>query len=415
MPEETARPTTRPIGGKHLFSAAEVVQELQSARKAMLGAVVFLCLLGLMMVYSASWGRTADWYGMRFLLRQLVWLGVGAMAAFTAFRIDYRRLVRLKWLVLLGTLGILVLVLIVGARINGARRWFRFGSIGIQASEFAKVGLVLFLASFTAGRADVLRRFWTGFVPGVFFVGAGFALIAAEPDLGMALLWATVGGLILFSAGARLWHCILAALMASPGIVLLVIYKMPYILARLRAFLDPANEASGKGYQAAQSVLALAMGGILPDRVGGSIQKMGFLPEPHTDFIFAILGEELGLVGTLAVIGCFIFVVYQGLRISFWARDSVGHLIALGATAFVGLQAGINIGVVTAALPTKGMALPFLSYGGSNLVTSLVLIGLIGGVARRAERDMRELPPTASFTVLPTEVWPAPQPLGAEA
>lgn len=409
-----SRSTTWTGPAKTEYSASEVVAELRSARRLLAAAVALLCLLGLVMVYSASWGQTEGWGGLRYFIRQGIWLMLGASAAALVSHLDYRRFVRARWGILLFTLGILALVLIAGTRVNGAKRWFRFGGVGVQASEFAKVGLVLFLAAFTAGRRDVMKRFWGGFVPGVLVVGTGFVLIAAEPDLGMALLWATVGGLMLFCAGARLWHCILAGMAASPLVALLVIHRMPYIVARLQAFFDPSSDPSGKGYQATQSVYALARGGIFPAGLGRSVQKLYFLPEPHTDFIFAIIGEELGFFGALLVVAAFLFIVYQGLRISFWARDAMGHLMAVGATAFIGLQAGINIGVVTAALPTKGMALPFLSYGGSNLITSLILTGILVGVARRTEKDFRELPPTASFTLLPTVAWPVPEDMDTE-
>lgn len=393
------------------YSAAAVMAELRSARRLLYAAVAFLSLLGLLMVYSASWSRIgAGGSGVRYFLRQLIWLGVGVAAAVAVAHADYRRYVRLKWLALAASMGLLALVLVpgVGASVNGARRWFRFGGIGLQASEFARVGLLVFLAFYTAGRKEVLARFWSGFVPCVSVVAAGSALIVLEPDLGMALLWCALGALLLFTAGARVWHCLFAGALASPALVYLVAFKMRYILERLAAFVRPEAAASGKGYQALQSITALGRGGVFGVHIGRSLIKMYFLPEPHTDFIFAVIGEELGLIGTAAVIAAFMCLVYQGLRIAFWSRDAVGHLLALGATAALGLEACVNIGVVTAMLPTKGMVLPFVSYGGSNMVSSMLLVGLLAAVARRTERDLKELPSTASFAVLPTEVWPAP-------
>lgn len=392
------------------MSAAEVVKDLRSARNVLLAAVGLLAVLGLIMVYSASWARVSDAAGNYYLFRQMTWLAAAAVAALFFWMVDYRVWVRLRYPVMFCTLLLLAAVLMpgVGSRINGARRWFRLGTIGIQASEFARVGMVVFLAGFLSTRKDKITSFWRGFLPAVVFVGAGFVLIAAEPDIGMALLWAVVGGSLVFAAGSRISHVFLMTALAVPPFLFVVATRFGYIMARVQAYLNPAAEATGKGYQAMQSMIALGRGGLFGVGLGESVQKMFFLPEPHTDFILAVLGEELGFVGVLLVIFAFVVIAYQGLRITFWARDTVGHLLALGATLLVSVQAAVNIGVVTGALPTKGMALPFLSYGGSNLVSTFALVGLLAGVARRTAAELRSLAPTRTFTVVPTECWPAP-------
>ncbi|HHN47124.1 MAG TPA: hypothetical protein ENN09_06755, partial [Planctomycetes bacterium] len=268
--------------------------------------------------------------------------------------------------------------------------------------------MVLFLAGFLSARKDRITSFWKGFLPSVAFVGTGFVLIAVEPDIGMALLWAVVGGALIFAAGARISHVFVILVAGVPPFFFLVITRFGYILARINAFLDPSADPSGKGYQALQSVIALGRGGLFGAGIGQSVQKMYFLPEPHTDFILAVLGEELGFLGVAAVIFAFSVIAYEGLRITFWARDAAGHLIALGSTLLISVQAAVNIGVVTGALPTKGMALPFISYGGSSLVSSLMLAGLLAGVAHKTVRELNTLAPTRSFTLVPTENWPAP-------
>ena len=391
------------------MSAGEMVRELRSAKNSLFAAVGFLAMLGLVMVYSSSWARTSDDGGAFYLFRQMLWLAIGIAVSIFFYFVDYRRWVKYRHLVMLATLAILILVLIpgIGAKINGARRWFRFGDIGLQASEFARVGMVIFLAGFLSSNRDRISSFWRGFLPSIAFVVAGFLLIAIEPDIGMALLWAVVGGSLIFAAGARISHIFIMLVMGIPPFLLLIVTKFGYIVERIHAFLNPVAEASGKGYQALQSMIALGQGGLFGVGLGQSVQKMYFLPEPHTDFILAILGEELGFAGVAVVIGVYVIVAYQGLRITFWARDTMGHLMALGATLLISVQAAVNIGVVTGALPTKGMALPFLSYGGSNLVSCLALVGILAGVAHHTARELKALSPTRTFTLLPTECWPA--------
>ena len=392
------------------MSAGEMVRELHSAKNSLLAAVGFLAMLGLVMVYSSSWARTSDDGGTFYLFRQVTWLAIGATAGIFFYLADYRKWVKYRHFVLLGTLAILVLVLVpgVGAKINGARRWFRFGDVGLQASEFARVGMIIFLAGFLSSNKDRIVSFWRGFLPSIAFVGAGFVLIAIEPDIGMALLWGVVGLSLIFAAGARISHIFIMLVMGIPPFLLLVAVKFGYIMERIHAFLNPVAEASGKGYQALQSMIALGQGGLFGVGLGQSVQKMYFLPEPHTDFILAVLGEELGFIGVATVIGVYVIIAYEGLRITFWARDTAGHLMALGATLLISVQAAVNIGVVTGALPTKGMALPFLSYGGSNLVSCFALVGILTGVAHYTARELKALSPTRTFTVLPTECWPAP-------
>jgi cell division protein FtsW len=347
-------------------------------------AALALTGIGLIMVFSASSALAAKRYldSAYFFKHQLLHLAVGLAVLAGLAATDYARLKRLAYPALAAVLVLLILVLVpgVGHSAGGASRWLRLGPVSLQPSEFAKLALVLYLAYALSEHAAHIKSFSRGMVPPLVVAGALVLPILAEPDLGMSVTIFAVTAVMLFVAGARVSY--LAGLVAASAPVLyLLIFQAAYRVERLTAFLRPWEDPIGKGYQIIHSFLALACGGVWGAGLGGSMQKMFYLPEPHTDFIFAVLGEELGLWGVLLVLGLFLVLVVRGVHVALEARDLFGTYLALGATLIIGLQAFTNAAVVMGLLPTKGLTLPFISYGGSSLVTNLACVGLILSVA----------------------------------
>ncbi|HHY93213.1 MAG TPA: cell division protein FtsW, partial [Firmicutes bacterium] len=273
----------------------------------------------------------------------------------------------------------------IGVAGGGARRWLQVGPLNVQPSEVAKLCTVLFLAGFLAERGDRIRHFWRGLLPVLVVVGILCLLILKQPDLGTAVALAGTAGVMLFAAGADLRH--LAGLGAAAVPVLWwAIMGEEYRRVRFLAFLNPAADPQGSGYHIIQSLYALGSGGLLGVGLGQSHQKFLYLPERHTDFIFAILGEEIGLLGTLAVLFLFFLLAWRGCRAAMLAPDRFGTLLAIGIISMVTLQALVNIGVVTGSLPITGIPLPFISYGGSSLVFSLASIGILLNISSQGRR-----------------------------
>ena len=340
--------------------------------------VLSLMGLGMAMLYSSSMSSS----GAGLLLSQLKWAVVGFVAATVAAKLDYRILKKrgAPIVIYLGVLMLLGLVLVpgIGEMKNGARRWFVFGG---QPSELAKIALIIMIAYYCEIQQRNMRGFFRGLVfPGM-LIGCVFALIFLEPDWGTALLVTAVGGVILLVAGVRWLHVIPIALV---GAILLgyALWQNPVRRTRVMAFLYPEEYKETKGYQVYQAKLALGSGGLTGKGLGAGRQKLGFVPEHHTDFILSVIGEELGLIATLAVILGFVVIVFCGTMISARAPDAFGQYLAIGITFTIGLQAFINIGVVSGSLPNKGIPLPFISYGGSDLMTLMVLAGMLVSVAR---------------------------------
>ena len=283
---------------------------------------------------------------------------------------DYHRVARWwKWSIALA-LVLLAAVLVPGlsACINGARRWFSIAGLTVQPSEAAKPLLILGLAGWIVQARDNIGTFTKGFLPALILMGSAVALTAVEPDLGSAALLACVLGAMLFVGGVKLRYALPTAAVVLPVAALLAYSRLGYIRSRLEDFMSGASDPQGAGYQITQSLTALGCGGVTGAGIGQGHCKLLYLPEAHNDFIFALIGEELGLIGALTVILLFVIFIIMGLRVASRAPDMLGSLIALGVTLCAGLQAAINIAVVTHSMPTKGIALPFISYGGSSLV-----------------------------------------------
>ncbi len=341
-------------------------------------AAVALSCLGLVMVYSAgAWlGHEVfgDWE--YFLHRQAGFLivGVGLMIAIS--RVDYRLLRRFAPQLMLAALAMLLLVLLVGQEINGARRWIRVGSVGLQPSEIAKVTLAIFLAATLARQGERVRLFKRGFLPVVVMAGITMLMVLLEKDLGTTILLGSLTLIMLFAAGTRMSYVVAAVMLAAP-LVWQQIVGVDYRRGRLEEFM------SGDGYQVHQALIAIGSGGPWGRGLGLGRQKLGFLPENHTDFILATIGEELGFFGIALVLGLVGLVVWRGLLIARQANDRFGTYLATGLSALFGLQALINMAVVLELVPAKGITLPFLSYGGSSLLASLAAVGILLSISRR--------------------------------
>lgn len=333
------------------------------------------------MLYSAGLLKG----GAHYLQMQLVWASAGIVLAVILAGLDYRWLRHAAWPLLVVSVILLGLVLFT-EKTNGARRWFRLGWMNFQPSELAKLSLIIVLAHY----GDRYRRFmptlWRGLIIPGLMVGVVLSLIFVEPDRGATILLLAVSGIMLVLAGARLWF-IIPPVLCGAGALAYCLWHDPVRRRRIMSWLDLESHKQDAGYQVWRSIVGIGSGGV--DGVGlGNGREKALVPEHHTDFIFSVVGEELGLIATLATLAAFVIVIVCGVYIARRARDVFGFLLASGVTFLIGLQAAINIGVVTGALPNKGLPLPFVSYGGSNLLLMLGCVGILLSVARHA----RELP-----------------------
>jgi len=352
--------------------------------------VAALLALGMVMLYSSSSSMTQHGVqvGANYLLLQLLWCGLGLLVCVTASLVDYRLLKKIVWPVFVVAIILLVLVLLplpngITKKINGAHRWFILPGMRLQPSELGKLALILALAWYAERYQRFMPTWWRGIVlPGV-IVAPILVLIFVEPDRGTTILMAGVSGAMLLIAGVR-WKFIVPPVLVGVLALAVVIARDPMRMGRLLSWWDLEGTKMGVGFQGYQSVLAIGSGGWTGLGLGNGRQKLGWVPFNHTDFIFSVIGEELGLIATLLVLVAFLVIVICGIYISIRAPDTFGLLLGCGLTFLIGLQAFINIGVVTGALPNKGLPLPFISYGGSNLLAMLGCVGLLFSIARRA-------------------------------
>lgn len=348
-------------------------------------ATVVLLTIGVIMVFSASQvvagqDMNDSYY---FLKRQLLWalLGIGLMIF--SIRIDYYNYKKYIMPALVVSFVLLIVVLIpgVGRVVNGARRWIGVGSYGFQPSEIVKITLILFTAQGLANKRERVRKFSTGMLPFLVAMALACALILMQPDLGTALSIAGTIFVMLFAAGAKEKH--LGALAGvGLGAVALAIALAPYRMKRFTAFLDPWKDPSNSGFHIIQSLYALGSGGLFGVGLGRSHQKFFYLPERHTDFIFAIIGEELGFIGGAIILLLFFILIWRGFKIALASPDSFASLTAVGLTSLIALQAIINVGVVTSSLPITGIPLPLISFGGSSLLFTLLSVGILLNISR---------------------------------
>ena len=349
--------------------------------------VLLICLvlvgLGLVMVYSSSSVLANVSFGDSgfFLKKQSIRVFIGLVLMFAFSRLPLHWWARFSRPIMLVALLSLLLVLAWGH--GAAQRWLSipaWGGLVFQPAEFAKLALVLYLADVLVRKRDELHDFGRGFIPRLLVVGFALLLIVLQPDLGTAIALGLIALIMLWVGGMRLPHLAGAGVLALLVIGLSLLHSK-YQMRRLVSFIDPASDPPGS-YQLSQSLYGLGNGGFFGVGLGNSMQKEQYLPEPHTDFVFSVIGEEMGLVGTLAVLGLFAAFAFYGLRIGARAGDTYGFLVAVGITAMISTYALLNIGVVIGVLPTTGLPLPFVSYGGSSLMVNMAGVGILLGVAR---------------------------------
>ncbi|MDD3375759.1 MAG: putative lipid II flippase FtsW [Candidatus Omnitrophica bacterium] len=358
---------------------------MRELRVSIAAITTVLICLGIIMIFSSSGIYALQELGSStyFLQRHLVYLCVGFIFMMFAMTIDYRVLAQYSKPILIFSIVMLVLVLIpgVGKEVYGARRWFRFLGFGFQPSEFAKLAVLIYASDFLARKQKRITSLFSGFIPLMCVLGVVSLLILKQPDLGTTALISAVVLVMLFIAGTRIAFLASIAFLSFPAIYYLIA-RVPYRLRRIQAFLDPWSDKQGAGFQLVQSQIALGSGGIFGLGLGKSMQKLFYLPAAHTDFILSIIGEELGLLGTATVVLLFVLFIWQGARIAKRTQEPFGYFLAIGIVAMIGLQAIVNIGVSIGAFPTKGLPLPFISYGGSALIVQMVCVGLLLNISR---------------------------------
>lgn len=362
---------------------------MKSAVTTLAFCVAALLALGMVMLYSASSSMTQHGVrvGANYLILQMIWCGLGLVACVVATALDYRLLKKIVWPLFGLAIILLVLVLLplphgLTRKINGAHRWFVLPGMRLQPSELGKLALIFVLAWYGERFQRRMPSWKMGVVIPGLLIGAIGGLIFKEPDVGNALVIATVSGIMLLIAGIRLRY-FLPPVLAVAAAVSAFIYQNPMRSDRIYSWLHLEETKLGIGRQVYQSLLALGSGGWTGLGLGNGREKLGWVSEHHTDFILPVIGEELGLVATMLIVTAFVLIVVCGIYISLRAPDTFGLLLGCGLSFLIGLQAFINIGVVTGALPNKGLPLPFISYGGSNLLAMLACVGLLFSIARR--------------------------------
>jgi cell division protein FtsW len=357
--------------------------------KVLFTATLLLVCASVVMVYSSSAILALERYQQPylFLTKQLMWVALGLAVLAIAMRVDYRtyRNDAFVW-ALLGLVGVTLVAVLFSAPVNGTRRWFGLGGLGVQPSEFAKIGCVLFTALILERRMHRIDDLSYSLLPiGIVMCGM-VALILLQPDFGTAISLVLIVAVMVFAAGLH-YRYFIGTVLAMVPIMYLVLVSAPYRRQRLLAFWDPWADPLGDGFQIIQSLIAVGSGGVFGRGLMESVQKLFFLPEPHTDFIFAVIGEELGLIGATATLACFCLIAWRGTRIALRAQDSFGSFVALGLTSMIVVQAFVNMSVVLGLLPTKGIPLPLVSFGGSSLLMSLLGMGVLLNISQHEMAD----------------------------
>ena len=354
--------------------------------KWMLLAVVGLLVVGVTMVLSTSYLYSQERYGdgTYFFRKQMIAIGAGAVALIACTMIPSALYRRFAYPLLALSFIILTLVLLPGVGVSrgGARRWIMLPGFAFQPSELAKLALVFYLAHSMAKKEQMIRTFYVGVLPHLIVFGPFAGMLLLEPDFGTALMLSMLLYFMLFIGGARVHHLLGTGLMALP-VLIYVMTKADYRIRRLMSFLDPWSDAAGSGFHVIQSLIAFGSGQIWGRGLGESRQKLFYLPEAHTDFVFSVIGEELGLLGALAVLALFGVIIARGLQLTTKIEEPFDQYLAFGLTVLLGLQALIHMGVVMGLMPTKGLVLPFISYGGSAMVINLIEAGILLGLSRR--------------------------------
>jgi cell division protein FtsW len=342
--------------------------------------VLFLVGIGIVLVFSASSALALKKFGTDsyFLKKQALFALLGVVALVICRHFPYRFLRYLAYPLLILALVFLAAIQIpeFGYSAGGAIRWFRFKSFTFQPSEFARFAMIIYLAYSMSRKMDKIKDFYVGFLPHALVFGMFAALIIIQPDFGSVVILGAVFWIMLFAGGVRISH-----LMASLFLIIPIAYYLmvnaEYRIKRIMSFLNPWQYPADEGYQIIHSLMAFGTGGIWGTGIGKGYQKLFYLPEPHTDFIFSVIGEELGLLGVLTILGLYVLIFWRGISIARNSRDSFGSFVAIGLTTAIGLQVCVNTGVALGLLPTKGLTLPFLSYGGTSLLINMASIGIL--------------------------------------
>ncbi len=352
---------------------------------ALMAIIIALLTIGSVMIYSASYIQAEYNFGdsLFYLKRQLLFSVVGIFAMFFIMSIPYGTWKKYSKVLLLICFVLLLAVLIpgIGMERNGAQSWIGVGAFSIQPSEFTKLGLIIYLSVFLSVNQKYITSFKQGFFPSIILVFAAFGLIMLQPDLGTGVVLILTCMMMIYIAGARLSHFIGMASIGIAGFLYLIL-SAPYRISRITAFLNPWQDPLGDGFQIIQSLYALGPGGLMGVGLFNSLQKYFYLPEPQTDFIFAILGEELGFIGGTALIGLFGLLFWRGVRIGIEAPDAFGRFLAIGIVSMITIQVMINISVVIGLIPVTGITLPFLSYGGSSLTLTMCSVGILLNISK---------------------------------
>lgn len=351
----------------------------------LVAVVLSLLTIGIIMVYSASsvWATYKFGDSLYFAKRQFLFATIGLFAMYGVSKVPYHTWRNYSKHILVGCFILLIIVLIPGVGLvrGGAQSWIGVGAFSIQPAEFMKLGLVIFLATYLAEKQKMITSFVNGFLPLLLLIFTSFGLVMLQPDLGTGMIIVLTCFILLFIAGAKIGHFVLLGFFGLLGFSALIL-SAPYRINRITAFLNPWEDPLGNGFQIIQSLYAIGPGGLFGMGFGNSLQKFFYLPEPHNDFIFAILAEELGYLGGMFLITLFFILLWRGIRIGLSAPDKFGSLLAVGITIMLSLQVIINISVVIGLIPVTGITLPFMSYGGSSLTLTLASVGIVINISK---------------------------------
>jgi cell division protein FtsW len=365
-----------------------MARKLQSDKWLFLATLALVCV-SVVMVYSASALVALERFQQPYLFvtKQVMWALLGIAVLTIVMRVDYRtyRNETVIWS-FLGLVALLLIGVLFAPPVNGSRRWFSIAGFGIQPSELAKLAAVVFTAMMLERRMHRVNELRYALLPVGIITGVLVGLILIEPDLGTAVTLMTVTGLMIFAAGLSYHYIVGAVLLSLPALYVLV-WSAEYRRRRFLAFMDPWADPLGDGFQIIQSLIAVGTGGVFGRGLMAGVQKLFYLPEPHSDFIYAVIGEELGLLGTTVILACFCVIAWRGLRASMLAPDGFGALLALGITGMIAVQAFVNMSVVLGMLPTKGITLPLVSSGGSSLLVNLLAIGVLLNISQHASAE----------------------------
>jgi len=363
------------------------------SEKKILFPVILLSGIGIIMVYSASSSISMENHNTAFyyMKKQALFLGISLCVMFITASFPYKLYRNFSYLILFGAIALLIAVLFpaLSVKAGGAHRWLSLGGVTFQPAEFAKLSLILFLGYSLSKKQDMIKQFSVGFFPHAFIFALFACLIIIQPDFGTIVVLGMITWGMMFIAGVKITHLLSPTPLLIP-VIYFWVYKVEYRLERILSFLNPWDDPYNTGYQITHSLKAFGSGGIFGKGIGLGMQKMHYLPEPHTDFIFSIIGEELGLIGVLTVLSLYLILLLKGIQIAKTSKSLFGTITATGLTIYIGIQVIINTGVALGVLPTKGLTLPFISYGGTSLVINMAAMGILMniGASKDYEQDV---------------------------